>query len=59
VNDISRKKILEFMEKRMASLQLQIDRDYGSGLSDSLAKWQECKWWKEAIERGEFDYKHK
>ncbi|MDF2902381.1 MAG: hypothetical protein K0S25_19 [Bacillus sp. (in: firmicutes)] len=52
---ISKQKILDFMTKRFQSLQDEINRDFGGGLSDRLAKWQECKFWKEAIERGEFD----
>jgi hypothetical protein len=52
---ISKQKILDFMTKRFNALQNEIDRDKGGGLADSLAKWQEVKYWKEAIERGEFD----
>lgn len=52
---IIKNKIIQFMSQRMNTLQNQIDRDVGGGLSDRLAKWQECKYWKEAIERGEFD----
>jgi hypothetical protein len=43
--------LLEFMKKRKAALQSEIDRDKGAGLSDSLAKWQEVKFWIEYIER--------
>lgn len=35
----------------MAALQREIDRDKGGGLSDSHAKYMECKFWKEYIER--------
>jgi hypothetical protein len=59
VNDISRKKILEFMEQRMTSLQHQIEQDFGGGLNGRLEAWREVKYWKEAIERGEFDFKDK
>lgn len=52
---MNKQSILDFMTKRMTELQVQIDRDIGGGLTDRLAKWQECKYWKEAIERGQFD----
>lgn len=55
MRQIDTNKLLAFMTKRMNALQHEIDKDKGGGLSDSLAKWYECKWWKEAIERGEFD----
>lgn len=48
-------KLLGFMGLRMAALKSEIDRDKGAGLSDSLAKWHETKYWKEYIERGEVD----
>jgi hypothetical protein len=47
--------ILKAMEKRMAALQSLIDRDYNGGLNGYLEAWREVKYWKEAIERGEFD----
>lgn len=43
--------LLAFMKKRKEVLQNEIDRDKGSGLADSLAKWQEVKFWIEYIER--------
>lgn len=52
---IDRVKIHSFMTQRFHALQKEIDRDKGGGLSDSLAKWQEVKYWKEAIERNVFD----
>lgn len=51
---INEEKLLSFMEKRMAALKDQVNRDIGGGLSDRLAKWYEVKYWKEAIERKEF-----
>jgi hypothetical protein len=43
------------MSNRIQSLQDHIDRDFGGGLSDRLAKLQENKFLKGAIERGMFD----
>jgi hypothetical protein len=57
MSNLDKQKILNFMEKRMSTLQEQVNRDFGGGLSDRLAKWQEVKYWKEAIERKEFDTK--
>lgn len=47
--------MLAAMESRMAALQDNIERDYNGGLSGYLEAWREVKYWKEAIERGEFD----
>jgi len=55
MSNLDKQKIIDFMTKRMNALQEQINRDFGGGLSDRLAKWQEVKYWKEAIERREFD----
>jgi hypothetical protein len=52
---LSKKKILRFMSNRIQSLQDHTDRDLGGGLSDRLAKLQESKFMKGAIERGLFD----
>lgn len=43
--------IHKFMTLRMAALQIEIDRDKGGGLADSKFKYDECKFWKEYIER--------
>jgi hypothetical protein len=50
-----KKNILAAMKKRMAALKDQIDRDFGGGLAGRNEAWREVKYWKEAIERGEFD----
>jgi regulator of RNase E activity RraB len=50
-----RARIIEAMKKRMVVLQVHIDRDYNGGLSGYNEAWREVKYWKEAIERGEFD----
>jgi hypothetical protein len=52
---LNKKKIISFMSNRIQSLQDHIDRDFGGGLSDRLAKLQETKFLKGAIERGCFD----
>lgn len=53
---ISKAKILNFMSKRMEAIQNQIDRDFGSGLTGRNEAYREVKYWKEAIERGCFDF---
>jgi hypothetical protein len=52
---ISRQKLIDFLTRRLESLQDQKERDFGGGLSDRLAKLQESKFLKGAIERGMFD----
>lgn len=47
--------LLNAMERRMGALDDIILRDFNGGLSTALGKWSELKYWKEAIERGEFD----
>ncbi|MDF2650093.1 MAG: hypothetical protein K0Q73_5898 [Paenibacillus sp.] len=47
--------LIKSMESRMAALQDHIDRDFNGGLTGHLEGWREVKYWKEAIERGEFD----
>lgn len=43
------------MTKRMKSLEEQHIRDFNGGLQHRIFEYREVKWWKEAIERGEFD----
>ena len=52
---LDRKKILDFMGERKNALYNQITRDFGGGLSGREYEHSEVKYWKEAIERGEFD----
>lgn len=52
---VDKDKILEFMENRKDALHLQISMDFGGGLEGRLYAHNELKYWKEAIERGEFD----
>lgn len=48
-------KIVDFMQKRKDVLYDHIIRDFCGGLGDRLHAHNELKYWKEAIERGEFD----
>jgi hypothetical protein len=48
-------KLLDFMSKRKAVLYDQATRDFGGGLAGRSYEHSEVKYWKEAIERGEFD----
>lgn len=52
---LDRKKIEEFMGKRMAALYDQLTRDFSGSIQRGLYEWREVKFWKEAIERGEFN----
>jgi hypothetical protein len=52
---LDRKKITDFMNKRMEALYDQHIRDFSGGVQSRLHEWREVKFWKEAIERGEFD----
>lgn len=52
---LDRAKILDFMKKRKDALYNQITRDFGGGLGGREKEHSEVKFWKEAIERGEFD----
>ena len=52
---VDKQKILNFMEKRKQELYNRITRDFGGGNSGPLDQHNELKYWKEAIESGEFD----
>jgi hypothetical protein len=52
---LSKKKLLEFMGNRKEGLYEEITRDFGGGLQGRVYSHNELKYWKEAIERGEFD----
>lgn len=54
---IDKHKILEFMTNRFKALEDQVIRDFGGSLANRLGEYREVKYWKEAIERGEFDEK--
>lgn len=54
VEKLNKDKILKAMESRMVALQDHINRDYSGGLVGYNEAWREVKYWKEAIERGEF-----
>lgn len=55
---LSKKKILDFMSKRKDALYNQITRDFGGSVMGRSYEHMEVKYWKEAIERGEFDTHH-
>lgn len=52
---LDKDKILEFMGKRKEGLYNQVTKDFAGGLEGRLYSHNEVKYWKEAIERGEFD----
>ena len=52
---LDRNKILEFMGKRKDALYSQLTRDFTGGMQSRTFEHSEVKFWKEAIERGEFD----
>lgn len=55
IEKLNKEKILKAMESRMMALQDHIQRDFSGGLSGMNEAWREVKYWKEAIERGEFN----
>lgn len=52
---VDKNKLILKMKERMDSLEELINKDVGGGLHTALSQWREIKYWKEAIERGEFD----
>lgn len=46
--------LIEAMERRMKALNDELIRDFGAS-GQRLHEYREVKYWKEAIERGEFD----
>jgi hypothetical protein len=52
---MNKEKILEFMKKRMDVLQNHIERQFGGDIGPRVHEFREVKYWKEAIERGQFD----
>jgi hypothetical protein len=54
---MDKQKVLLKMDLRMAWLEEMAARDYDGGLHNWIAMYREIKYWKEAIERGEFDGK--
>jgi hypothetical protein len=51
--------LIQKMEQRQTSLQHLIDKDITGNTLAVLEAWREVKYWREAIERGEFDLKIK
>lgn len=56
-NVLNKHKLIAAMDQRMKYLQDRISRDFAGGLSADLEALREVKYWKEAIERGEFNIK--
>jgi hypothetical protein len=52
---LDKEKILDFMKKRKDGLYHQVTQDFAGGLEGRLYMHNEVKFWKEAVERGEFD----
>lgn len=52
---VDKEKILAFMDKRMQALRIRIEKDFAGNLAGYNEAFREVKYWKEAIERGEFD----
>lgn len=48
-------KLYEALEARYNYLYIMVNRDFGGGCDKRNAELREVKYWKEAMERGEFD----
>lgn len=59
MNEVDKTKILAFMEKRMNALRHLIEKDFAGNLAGTNEAFREVKYWKEAIERGEFELEKK
>lgn len=55
VEKLDKESILIAMESRMQALKDYIERDFEGCLTGHNEAFRELKYWKEAIERGEFD----
>lgn len=55
IREINVSKLISKMDQRMKHLQQLIDRDISGNTQTAIEAWREVKYWKEAIERGEFD----
>lgn len=47
--------LLHKMKQRMDALQYRMDRDFSGSVQSDLYAFNELKFWKELIERGEAD----
>lgn len=56
---LDKSKLLDFMQSRYDRLFDQCTRDVSGGLGGRNDELREIKYWKEAIQRGEFDFKEK
>lgn len=52
---LDKDKILNFMTRRKDALNDHITRDFGGHMQGRVYEHSEVKYWKEAIERGQFD----
>jgi hypothetical protein len=55
VKPVDKVLILKKMEQRLKALDDRMMRDYSGGVQSDVYTIRELKYWKEAIERGEFD----
>lgn len=55
MKSLDKEKLLQHMTRRMTALKDLINRDYGGNTNNLYQQWWELKYWKEAIERGEYD----
>lgn len=56
-NQLDRELLIHNMSVRMESLQHLIDKDLTGNTQAVLEAWREVKFWKESMERGEYDKK--
>lgn len=54
-NIIDKNALVKKMDERQAALLKLVERDITGNTLAVLEAWRECKYWKEAIIRGEFD----
>jgi hypothetical protein len=54
---LNKDKLIKDMSARQVALQHLIDRDTNGNTQAFLEAWREVKYWREAIERNEFDLK--
>lgn len=52
---LDKQKLLEFMTERFNAIEEMVTRGFGGGSTNKIGQYRELKYWKEAIERGEFD----
>lgn len=55
MNVLDKQKLLNDITVRYESLKDRIDKDYTGGITSFHEAVRELKYWKESIERGEYD----